>query len=126
MFARADRPTGRVDTLIGRTSQVRGDLSFAGGLHLDGQIDGNVEALQGQLSVSEHGVVTGSVAVPQVLLDGTVRGDIVARERLVLGPNAQVHGDVQYGAIEMAPGARINGKLVCLAGPRSGQGLEST
>ena len=124
MVAR-ERLKGRVDTLIGHNAQVRGDLSFAGGLHLDGQVDGNVEAPQGQLSVSENAVVTGSVSVPQVLLDGTVRGDILARERLVLGPNARVHGDVHYGAIEMAPGARINGKLVCLAGPRSDQGLES-
>lgn len=125
MFSRADRPNGRVDTLIGRSSHVRGDLNFAGGLHLDGQIDGNVEAEQGQLSVSEHGVVTGSVVVPQVVLDGTVRGDIQASGRLVLGPNARVLGDVRYGAIEMATGARINGKLVCLAGPRPDPGLES-
>ena len=126
MFNRNDKAALRVDTLIGRTAEVRGDLEFRGGLHLEGCIHGNLHAPEGSLSVSELGRVEGSVDVPQVLLDGTVTGDIRARERLVLGPAARVDGDVHYGAIEMAPGARINGKLVRLAGPAAALALEST
>jgi cytoskeletal protein CcmA (bactofilin family) len=126
MFNRQDKQAGRIDTLIGRTAQVLGDLEFTGGLHLDGRIRGNLRASAGSLSVSEQGIVEGSVDVPQVLLDGAVTGDIRATERLVLGARSRVEGDVHYGAIEMAPGARINGKLLRLSGPASGQGLESS
>jgi cytoskeletal protein CcmA (bactofilin family) len=121
MFTR-DSVQGRIDTLIGKAARVRGDLDFQGGLHLDGQIVGNVradDARDSSLSVSETGSIEGSVQVPNVVLQGTVKGDIRARERLVLGATARIEGDVYYGVIEMTVGAQIIGKLVRLS-PESG------
>jgi cytoskeletal protein CcmA (bactofilin family) len=108
----------RIDTLVGKTSRIQGDLEFAGGLHLDGHIAGNVTAVPGTASslyVSETGGVEGAVEVPNVMLNGTVRGDIYARGRLVLGANARVEGNVSYGVIEMTLGAEIMGRLTQLA-----------
>ena len=64
------------------------------------------------LSVSDSGVVEGSVAVPNVVLNGTVKGDILAHDRVELGATARVTGNVYYGLIEMEMGAEINGKLI--------------
>ena len=112
MFARDAKQA--IDTLIGKAARVEGDLEFSGGLHVDGRVTGNVRA-QGAssstLSVSEHGCVEGAVEVPTVLLNGTIKGDIHARERLVLGAQAKVQGNVHYGVIEMSLGAQIQGKL---------------
>jgi cytoskeletal protein CcmA (bactofilin family) len=122
MFTRDSQ--ARIDTLIGKAARVHGDLDYQGGLHLDGQIVGNVradEAHESSLSVSESGSIHGSVEVPNVVLQGTVKGDIRARERVVLGATARVEGDVYYGVIEMTVGAQIIGKLVRLA-PKSGTG----
>jgi len=121
MFTR-DSVQGRIDTLIGKAARVRGDLDYQGGLHLDGQIVGNVradDAANSSLSVSETGSIQGSVEVPNVVLQGTVKGDIRARERVVLGATARVEGDVYYGVIEMTVGAQIIGKLVRLS-PENG------
>jgi cytoskeletal protein CcmA (bactofilin family) len=52
--------------------------------------------------------------VTNIVMNGTVNGDMHARERLVLGGKARVNGNVQYGVIEMAPGAVITGKLIPL------------
>jgi cytoskeletal protein CcmA (bactofilin family) len=116
MFKRRERETvGRIDTLIGRSASVQGDIEFAGGLHIDGRIAGSVRATAGaaaSLSVSEHGVVEGSVEAPHVVLNGRVNGDIFGSERVVLGGKARVRGNVHYGVIEMALGAEISGKLV--------------
>ena len=123
MFTR-DSVQGRIDTLIGKAARVRGDLDYQGGLHLDGQIVGNVradDARDSSLAVSETGSIQGSVQVANVVLQGTVKGDIRARERLVLGATARVEGDVYYGVIEMTVGAQIIGKLVRLS-PESGTG----
>jgi cytoskeletal protein CcmA (bactofilin family) len=121
MFKRREKETvGRIDTLIGRSASVQGDVEFAGGLHLDGRITGSVRATAGSeasLSVSEHGVVEGSVEAPHVVLNGRVNGDIFGRDRVVLGAKARVRGNVNYGVIEMALGAEISGKLV----PRNDQ-----
>ncbi len=113
MFGKDSRQA-RIDTLIGRTAALQGDLQFAGGLHLDGRITGSVTARPGtdsSLSISETGAVEGAVTVPNVMLNGSVKGDIYAPERLVLGATARVHGNVYYGVIEMTLGAEIMGKL---------------
>jgi len=64
------------------------------------------------VSVSEHGVIEGSLEAPHVVLNGTVNGDIIAAERVVLGAKARVRGNVSYGVIEMALGAEITGRLI--------------
>jgi cytoskeletal protein CcmA (bactofilin family) len=64
--------------------------------------------------VSESGAVLGAVQVRNLILNGTVKGDIHAPGRLVLGATAKVEGNVYYGVIEMTLGAQIVGKLVRL------------
>lgn len=115
MFGRKQRRHSVVDTLVGSNSQVKGDLSFTGGCHIDGTVKGSVNAdanSHSALSISEEGTVEGGVTVPYVVLNGIVRGDVVATQRVELGPTARVIGNVYYNLIEMAIGAEINGKLV--------------
>jgi cytoskeletal protein CcmA (bactofilin family) len=115
MFGQKQRRHSVVDTLVGSNSQVNGDLKFTGGCHVDGTIKGNVSADAGTnsaLSISEEGTVEGGVTVPYVVLNGIVRGDVVASQRVELGSTARVIGNVYYNLIEMAIGAEINGKLV--------------
>ncbi len=105
----------RIDTLIGAGTRIIGDIQFVGGLHVDGAILGNVESRpesSASLSISDSGLVEGSVQVPNVVLNGCVTGDIHASERVELGATAKVAGNVHYGLIEMAMGAQINGKLI--------------
>jgi cytoskeletal protein CcmA (bactofilin family) len=117
MFTRDSRQSA-IDTLIGKSAHLEGDLLFAGGLHVDGHIVGAVRALGPQestLSVSESGSIEGAVQVPNVMLEGTVKGDIHASGRVELGPTARVEGNVYYGVIEMTLGAQIIGRLVRLS-----------
>jgi cytoskeletal protein CcmA (bactofilin family) len=115
MFGREPKTTTRIDILLGKSARVHGDVEFSGGLHLDGRVMGNVRSDGDEpstLSVSETGVIEGSVVVDNVVLNGSVRGDIRATGRVVLGEQAKVHGNVYYGVIETALGAEIMGKLV--------------
>ena len=117
MFGRRKQSSTRIDTLLGKTATLNGDLEFSGGLHLDGRVNGNVSSNAtdgGALSVSESGFIEGNVEVTNIVMNGTVNGDMHARDRLVLGGSARVNGNVHYGVIEMAPGAVITGKLIPL------------
>jgi cytoskeletal protein CcmA (bactofilin family) len=128
MFTRDAKPA-RIDTLIAKSVRINGDLEFAGGLHLDGQVAGDVRgdaATPASLSISESGSIDGSVTVVDLVLHGAVRGDIVARGRVVLGAGARVEGNVYYGVIEMTLGAKITGRLVRLAEGEDGASTEST
>jgi cytoskeletal protein CcmA (bactofilin family) len=115
MFNRSKPKPHRIDTLIGAGTRIIGDVQFAGGFHVDGHVKGNVDAPADSgatLSVSDSGVVEGSVAVPNVILNGIVKGDILAHERVELGATAKVTGNVYYALIEMEMGAEITGKLI--------------
>ena len=115
MLGRKQRRHTVVETLVGSNTRISGDLHFTGGCHIDGTVNGNVTAdpdSQAALSISEGGNVDGGVTVPYVVLNGIVRGDVFASQRVELGPTARVIGNVYYNLIEMAIGAEINGKLV--------------
>ncbi len=104
-----------VDTLIGRQTEILGDVRFAGGLHLDGKIKGAVSTTgdkSATLSVSETGAIEGDVRVPNLMLNGSVIGDVRATERLSLAAKAKVTGNVHYKVLQMEPGAQINGQLI--------------
>src|SRR5690242_3240907 len=93
----------RVDTLIGEGTRIVGDVHFVGGFHIDGHVQGNVEALldsDAMLSISDSGVVEGSVSAPNLILNGVVNGDIQAPRHVELGATARVAGNVYYGLIE--------------------------
>ena len=109
------RKQAAINTLVGSETRVSGDVEFTGGFLVDGCVIGNVRALNDDhalLSVSERGTIEGSVVAPHILLNGTVRGDVFATERVELGPKSRVVGNVQYKLIEMAIGAEVNGKLI--------------
>ena len=116
MFRRKHRRLPRIHTLIGAQTRIDGDVEFgAGGLHLDGRINGNVTGdpqLSATLVVSEQGCIDGSVRVANVILNGVVKGDIEVAKRVELGPKARVLGSVAYETIETAIGAQINGQLI--------------
>jgi cytoskeletal protein CcmA (bactofilin family) len=120
MFKQKQSKSAKVDTLIGAKTRINGDIEFNGGLHLDGHINGNVKGDSSAgtfISVSQHGCIEGSVIAPNVMLNGIVKGDIDASDRVELGEKARVLGNVQYTVIETAVGAQINGKLIHRGNP---------
>lgn len=115
MFGKTTKKRQDIQTLVGSGTRIAGDMEFHGGLHLDGVVVGNILAkddADAVLSVSQEGLIEGTVKAPQVVLNGTVKGDVIATDRVELGPTARVVGNVVYNLIEMAIGAEVNGKLV--------------
>lgn len=112
---RSQRSSGGVDTLIGSQVVIRGELQFAGGLYLEGQLFGRAMADPGvaaTVTIAQRGRVEGEVHAPVVIVNGSVKGDVHASERLELGPTARVEGNLHYAVIQMAAGAAVTGQLV--------------
>jgi cytoskeletal protein CcmA (bactofilin family) len=117
MFKRDNRPDAPIDNLISAGTRIDGDVQFTGGMHLDGTVSGSVKPRDGaanRLVIGATGLVQGSVEAQIVELSGTVLGDITAGTRIALASTARIEGNLHYGAIEMAAGAQIKGKLVKL------------
>jgi len=126
---RVSKPSGAaMETLIGPHVVIRGDVHFSGGLYIEGKVHGSVVAdddSDAVLTVSENGVIEGEVRAPVVVVNGQLKGDVHARERIELASNARVEGNIFYRVVEMAAGAMITGRLIHgeappkqLAGPK--------
>ena len=108
-------PQKRIDSLIGAGTVVHGNVMFAGGLRIDGAVDGKVATANnapGTLVISEHARVDGEVKVSHVVINGSVSGPVIANDYLELQAKARVNGDVLYRALEMHVGAIVQGKLM--------------
>jgi cytoskeletal protein CcmA (bactofilin family) len=109
------KPQNRIDTLIGAGTVIDGNISFSGGMRIDGQVNGDVIAIQGKpstLILSELGSVNGAVNVTHLVVNGAICGDVTASEYLELHAKARVTGDVHYKVLEIQIGAVLQGHLV--------------
>jgi len=104
-----------IDSLIGADSKIEGNVTFTGGLRIDGHVVGNVRGSGEKpctLVLSEQAKVEGEIEVAHVWINGTIVGPIHAAEYVELLPKAKVSGDVYYKSIEMHVGAIVQGRLV--------------
>jgi len=104
----------RIDSLIGAGTVVHGDVTFTGGLRIDGQVHGNVIAAEGEpgtLVVSAQARIEGEIRVSHVVINGVVNGPITVGDHLELQAKARITGDVSYRTLEMHVGAVIEGRL---------------
>jgi cytoskeletal protein CcmA (bactofilin family) len=111
----AEKPCNTIDTLIGLKTEIKGDITFSGGLRIDGKVRGNVTAkgdANSTLVLSEHAAIIGNVTAPHIISNGSIKGHVRSAERIELQPKAEIAGDVYYKVIEMALGSVINGSLV--------------
>lgn len=114
-FKKANKIDNRIDTLVGADTRIEGDLSFSGGLRVDGAIRGDVTEQNGNpstLILSEHGKIEGAVTAAKVVLNGKVVGTVKSSHFIELQTKARITGDLHYKSLEMHTGAVIEGKLV--------------
>lgn len=119
MFRKQSKPQNRIDSLIGLGTRIEGDVSFTGGLRVDGEIKGNVTAVSDAAStlvVSEQARIEGDIRVSHLVVNGAIDGPVYASEFLELQSKAKVRGDVHYSRLEMHLGAVVEGRLVHKSG----------
>jgi cytoskeletal protein CcmA (bactofilin family) len=116
MFSNKDKTAAsHYDTLISSKTEIVGDVKFKGGLQVEGIVKGNLIAEAGSgaiVRIADSGRVEGQINVPNVVVNGTVVGDIYASEYIELAKKARIQGDVYYHMMEMVLGAEVNGKLI--------------
>lgn len=112
MFGKKKQPP--IKSLIAAGSRIQGDMHFTDGLRIDGEVTGNICAVESSLSIlviSETACVTGRVQADHVVINGRVVGPVHALELLELQPKARIEGEVHYKSLEMHQGATISGQL---------------
>jgi len=112
MFGRNSKT--EIDSLVGISARIEGNLCFTGGLRIDGEVHGNVlggESTENVLIVSEHARIEGDVRCATLIVEGYISGDVYATELLELQPKGRIIGNVHYKKLEMHSGATVAGTL---------------
>ena len=91
MFSKNKVRTANIDTVIGRNTTLEGDVHFAGGLHVEGVIQGDLIANNKEKSIlilTQKGRIEGDIRGTVVVLDGEVLGNVTASVSLELAHHA--------------------------------------
>lgn len=109
MFGKRDAVgTDKVDTLIGKDTELKGTVKSRGVLRVDGHVEG--EMVQGgDVVVGEGGRVVAAITARHVIVAGEVRGDVHAEGKLEITSSGRLHGDIEAGTLVIAEGAVFEG-----------------
>ncbi|MSQ80161.1 MAG: polymer-forming cytoskeletal protein [Candidatus Methylopumilus sp.] len=114
MFFNKKNKARTIDTLIDKGITVRGNVTYSGGMRIDGSIIGNLTELPGTagtLIMGNKSLIKGNVSAHHAIIGGNVDGNITCAEYLELHANAKVFGDIKYKVIEIHAGAKVYGQL---------------
>lgn len=102
------RHANPVPSIIGSDVTIKGDITTLGEMQLDGLVEGDVRSAS--LTIGEQGTVQGIVTAEEVIVKGTVKGQINGRN-IRLEKTAKVTGDLFHETLSIEAGAFIEGKL---------------
>ena len=97
-------------TLIGPDTHLSGTLTFEGGAKVLGRIDGKILGT-GEIHIAQQAVCRTTIEAKTVTIDGTVEGNILAKERVLLNAGARVTGEIVTESLTIAPGAVYQGNI---------------
>jgi cytoskeletal protein CcmA (bactofilin family) len=95
---------------LGSDTSVTGKLSFAAPTRIDGKLKGEVRA-NDLLLIGEQGSVEGTVNAKALILEGTVRGDVIGTEWVQVHASGRLVGSVAAHRIEIAHGAKVQARM---------------
>lgn len=106
---RASAPSAAVT--IGASVVIKGEVSAREDLTISGRIEGKVEVRDHVVRVGREAQVNAEISGRAVMVEGTVKGNITATERIELLEHGSVEGDISAPKVAMAEGAQFRGKI---------------
>ena len=97
-------------SVIARSTRIEGTVLGSEEVRIEGQVNGTVD-ITSRLVVADGGLIQGKVAARSVIVAGTVSGDLLAAERIELGPTCKVEGNITAPRILIQDGATFNGQV---------------
>ena len=97
--------------LIGRGIEVKGDITFADRLQIEGKTIGKLTSDSGTLIIGESGQIEAQIDVGVCVVHGSVQGNLIARSKLEIRRTGRVHGDVITPVLLVEEGAVFNGAI---------------
>jgi len=98
-------------TLLGRTAVAQGQLSAGEDLLIEGKFEGTINLDDHCLTVGTEGRVKAEIHARQVIVLGSLNGNVVAREKVDIRRTGRVVGDLVAGTVAIEEGAYFKGSV---------------
>lgn len=96
---------------IGRSLVIKGDISGAESLYIDGRVEGTINFTDSRVTIGRNAVIVANVTAKEVVVMGTVTGNIHCTDRLDIRSEGTVTGDVVTPRVCIEDGALVKGSV---------------
>jgi cytoskeletal protein CcmA (bactofilin family) len=96
---------------IGKSVIIKGQILSREDLYLDGEMEGTVEVPEHRLTIGPHGKLQAGIKAREVVILGSVNGNVEASERIDIRKDARLVGDIKTGRIIIEDGAYFKGSI---------------
>lgn len=97
--------------ILGKSVIVKGQIFGREDLTIDGEVEGTVELQEHRLTIGPNGKVQASVKAREVVVVGSLHGDVETRDKIVIRKDARLVGDIKTARIEIEDGAYFKGNI---------------
>ena len=98
-------------TSIGPELTLTGELVSEEGIHLRGQVEGNIST-SGSLFIEVTGRVKGDIVADNVIVEGTIEGTVIAAQKFDLRPSGRIQGDIRASVVAIAENSFLRGRIL--------------
>ena len=102
-----------INTVIGKGSEIKGNIKVNGVVRIDGDIDGNLET-DGNVIIGENARIRGNINAKSIIVGGIILGNIFANESVRVLANSIVIGDILSHKVQIEDDALVNGKCISI------------
>lgn len=110
------KPSSKIDTVIGPSSNIQGNISSTATVRIDGNYEGDIVTDE-DVIVGEKGIIKGNITAINVSLSGKVTGNVSCRGLLEILPLGVLDGDIEVCKISIIDGGTLRGKCSMIKEP---------
>lgn len=96
---------------IGKSVVLKGQVFSREDLYVDGEVDGTIELLEHRLTVGPHAKLSATIKAREVVIMGSIRGNIEASDKIDIRKDAKLVGDIKTARIVIEDGAYFKGSI---------------
>ncbi|MCW5966517.1 MAG: polymer-forming cytoskeletal protein [Bryobacterales bacterium] len=97
--------------MVGKAVMVKGEIQSREDLYIDGEIQGTVDLMESKLTIGPNGKIQATIRAREVVVFGTVQGNVEATEKIDIRKEAKLVGDIRTARIVIEDGAFFKGSI---------------
>lgn len=101
--------SGAAETVVGTSVKLKGNLKSDGDITVDGSVNGEIKT-KGTVTIGPNANIIANVHAKNVNIAGTVQGNVLATDRLMISESGRVYGDISANILSISAGALFSGK----------------